>query len=191
MKAKILRAGRAAAVANAAEGVQGTGGLLRRVIWAGPVVFLVHDLEELVTIEDWTRLHGDRLPEAFRLLLPVSTAEFGVAMTALLLVFMAAAWLADRARLEGGRAVDFFVFLVAILGTNALGHVAQAVLFGAYVPGLLTAVLLVLPYAYWGLATVTRSGIRSVRWAVSAVAVAAVVQGPVAALALVLGKSFV
>lgn len=191
MKAKILRAGRAAAVANAAEGVQGTGGLLRRVIWAGPVVFLVHDLEELVTIKDWTRLHGDRLPEAFRLLLPVSTAEFGVAMTALLLVFMAAAWLADRARLEGGRAVDFFVFLVAILGTNALGHVAQAVLFGAYVPGLLTAVLLVLPYAYWGLATVTRSGIRSVRWAVSAVAVAAVVQGPVAALALVLGKSFV
>jgi len=191
VKAKILRAGRAAAVANAAEGVQGTGGLLRRVIWAGPVVFLVHDLEELVTIEDWTRLHGDRLPEAFRLLLPVSTAEFGVAMTALLLVFMAAAWLADRARLEGGRAVDFFVFLVAILGTNALGHVAQAVLFGAYVPGLLTAVLLVLPYAYWGLATVTRSGIRSVRWAVSAVAVAAVVQGPVAALALVLGKSFV
>lgn len=191
MKAKILRAGRAAAVANAAEGVQGTGGRLRRVIWTGPVVFLVHDLEELVTIEDWTRLHGDRLPEAFRLLLPVSTAEFGVAMTALLLVFMAAAWLADRARLEGGRAVDFFVFLVAILGTNALGHVAQAVLFGAYVPGLLTAVLLVLPYAYWGLATVTRSGIRSVRWAVSAVAVAAVVQGPVAALALVLGKSFV
>jgi hypothetical protein len=161
------------------------------LIWAGPAVFLLHDLEELATIEDWTRLHGDRLPAALRFLFPVSTAEFGVAIAALLLVFITAAWLAGRARGEGGRAVDFFVLLVAVLGTNALGHVAHAILFGAYVPGLFTAVLLGLPYACWGLATVARSGSRSVRWQVGAVIVAAVVQGPVAALALLLGKSVV
>lgn len=171
------------------EGVQQADGRRRPVIWAGPVVFLIHDLEELATIEDWTRLHGDRLPEVFRSLLPISTAEFGVAIAALLLVFIAVSWLADRAKGDGGRAVDFFVLLVAVLGTNAVGHVAQAILLGAYVPGLLTAVLFGLPYACWGLATVTRSGIRSVRWQVGAVGVAAVVQGPVAALALMLGKS--
>jgi hypothetical protein len=191
VKAKILRAGRAATVADTAEGVQGTGGRLRRVIWTGPVVFLVHDLEELATVEGWTRLHGDRLPEAFRLLLPITMVEFGVAATALLLVFIAAACLADRARREGGRAVDFFVLLVAVVGTNALGHVAQAILFGAYVPGLFTAVLLGLPYACWGLATVARSGSHGVGWLAGAVGVAAVVQGPVATLALVLGKSLV
>src|SRR5690606_9315316 len=37
-----------------------------------------------------------------------------------------------------------------VVGTNALGHVAQAILFGGYVPGLFTAVLLGLPYACWG-----------------------------------------
>lgn len=173
------------------EGDRKTGGRLRRVIWAGPAVFLIHDLEELATIEDWTRLHGDRLPELFRSLLPIGTAEFGVAVTVLLLVFVAASWLADRAKGDGGRIFDFFVLLVAILGTNALGHVAQAILFGGYVPGLFTAVLLGLPYVCWGLLEVTRSGMRSARWLAGAVGVAAVLQGPVAALALLIGKSLV
>jgi hypothetical protein len=167
------------------------GRCLRRVIWAGPAVFLIHDLEELATIGDWTRLHGDRLPEVFRFLLPVRTAEFGVAVAALLLVFIAAAWLADRAKGEGGRAVDFFVLLIAVVGTNALGHVAQAILFGGYVPGLFTAVLLGLPYACWGLLAVRRSGISSARWQVGAVSLAAIIQGPAAALALLVGKGIV
>src|SRR5690606_29368467 len=160
---------------------------LRQVLWAGRAVFLIHDVEEGATIQDWTFLHGDRLPALFRSLLPITTVEFGVAATALLLVFIAAACLADRARREGGRAVDFFVLLVAVVGTNALGHVAQAILFGAYVPGLFTAVLLGLPYACWGLATVARSGSHGVGWLAGAVGVAAVVQGPVATLAVMLG----
>lgn len=170
------------------DGDREMAGHLRRVIWAAPAVFLIHDLEELATIEDWTRLHGDRLPELFRFVLPISTAEFAVAVAALLLVFIAASWLADQAKGEGGRAVDFFVLLVALLGTNALGHVAQAILFGGYVPGLFTAVLLGLPYACWGLLQVRRSGISSARWQVGAIGVAAVVQGPAAALALLIGK---
>jgi hypothetical protein len=167
------------------------GAHLRRVIWAGPAVFLIHDLEELATIEAWTRLHGDRLPEVFRWILPIGTAEFGVAVGALLLVFIAGSWLADRAKGQRGRAVDFFVLLIALLGTNALGHVGQALLFGGYVPGLVTAVLLGLPYACWGLLEVRRSGLRSARWQVAAVGVAAVLQGPAAALDLLIGKVLV
>lgn len=173
------------------EGDQEMGRHLRRVIWAGPAVFLIHDLEELATIEDWTRLRGHRLPGVFRLLLPISTAEFGVAVAALLLVFIAAAWLADQAKGEGGRAVDFFVLLIAVVGTNALTHVAQAILFGGYVPGLFTALALGLPYTCWGLLQVRKSGISSARWQVGAVGVAAIIQGPAAALALLIGKGLV
>ena len=152
-------------------------------IWAGPAVFLLHDAEEVLTIESWLREHGTELPPLVHRFLGVTARQFALAVLLLFAGFLAAAahaaWRAQRAR-----ASLVFLLLAGTLVGNGLTHIAQAVLFRGYTPGVVTALLVVLPYGYVLGERLRASGLATRRmWAV-AIAAGTVVQIPLAALML-------
>lgn len=124
----------------------------RRLYWLLPLVFVVHDGEELFTMPAWLDAHRTTLdaiaagsPFAARIVAtaPTSTARVAVAIGlvfALLLVVTAGVTL--------GRARGWFLAYCSLLGLlflHVFTHMAQAVLFRSYVPGLVGAVLVLLP----------------------------------------------
>ncbi|HEX4933101.1 MAG TPA: HXXEE domain-containing protein [Gemmatimonadaceae bacterium] len=78
---------------------------------------------------------------------------------------------------------------VATLAANALTHPLQAVATRGYAPGVVTAVLLVLPYASWIGRQGRREGWLSGRRGALLLAAGLVLQAPVAVLALLGGRA--
>ena len=156
---------------------------ITRWIWAGPAVFLLHDAEEVLTVAPWLRAHRAELPAAVRPLLDITSGQFALAALFLLVGFLAVAAHGARRAGAGRRAIPFLLVAGALVG-NGLTHLAQAVLFRAYTPGLVTALLLVLPYGYGLGARFEASGLASRRVWAGAVAAGVVLQAPLVALTL-------
>jgi uncharacterized membrane protein YqaE (UPF0057 family) len=152
-------------------------------IWAGPAVFLLHDAEEVLTLAPWLREHGTELPPVVQPFMGVTTRQFALAVLLLFAGFLAAAahgaWCAQRVR-----ASPVFLLVVGVLIGNGLTHLAQAALFRGYTPGVVTALLVVLPYGYFLGERLRTSGLATRRTWAGAIAAGAVVQVPLAALML-------
>jgi len=119
---------------------------LNLVIWAFPVAFLLHDLEEIFTMERFSRENRERFPKFLRNIAAITTRQFTLAVGVLLVLTLLASYLATRPQ----RQMDLFTIGLAIFLVHILGHVAQTVFFRGYTPGLITALLVVLPYSLYG-----------------------------------------
>jgi len=117
------------------------------VIWAFPVAFLIHDLEELVTTERFSRENRERFPKLLRGLATISTAQFLIAMMVLLVLTVVAAYLATRPL----RDMTVLTLTLSIFLVHVIGHIAFPVFFRRYTPGLITALVIVLPYSLYAL----------------------------------------
>jgi hypothetical protein len=120
---------------------------LRTILLAAPPIFVAHFLEEAPTFVSWFNAHVARgITEA---------AFWRVNYTALgiTLAVLAVEWL-------GGTVVSAVLvvaWLSLLMFANAIFHLTGALADGAYVPGLLTALLLYLPYYAWVVAHVLRT----------------------------------
>jgi hypothetical protein len=158
-------------------------------IWAAPAVFLLHDTEEILTVSSWLRVHRAELPRVLQSYLEITTRQFALAVLLLFAGFLIAASHGAR-RARAGRSSLFFLFVAGALVGNAITHLVQAAIFRGYTPGVVSALLLVLPYGYLLGERLDASGFARRRtWAI-AVAVGAVAQAPIAALALMLVQAF-
>ena len=110
-----------------------------RALLLAPLIFIVHFLEESPGFVAWFNSHVARgiTPSLF----------WTVNLTGLFITLAAVAfeWL-SRTPLSLAVALAWLCFLMF---ANALFHVAGALVDGRYVPGLVTAVLLYLPYYLW------------------------------------------
>jgi hypothetical protein len=87
-----------------------------------------------------------------------------------------------RAR-RAARSIPFLLIAGALIG-NGVTHVMQAIYFGEYTPGLVTAVLLVLPYGFLlGRAMQSRKLVSRNTW-LGAIALGAIIQVPIVAALL-------
>ncbi|WNQ12262.1 HXXEE domain-containing protein [Paenibacillus aurantius] len=129
---------------------------LHTVIWLLPIVFMFHDLEEIVTVEPFMRRNrmeiekrlpsgiGKRLNKIFGM----RTGSFAVAVGFMLLgVSFCTVW-AGIALDQGGSLLPFAAAL-AVFFAHSFTHLGQSVLLRRYTPGVATAVLLVLPYSIY------------------------------------------
>ena len=156
---------------------------VERWIWAAPLVFLIHDSEELATIAPWLQVHRAQLPTIVQPISTVTTVQFAQAIGLLFVgVLVAATHGAIRAR-HGARSIPFVLIAGALIG-NAVTHVMQGVFFRGYTPGLVTAVLLVLPYGIMLGRALEASALASRRTWLGAIAVGAIIQGPIVAALL-------
>ena len=159
-----------------------------RWIWAAPAAFLVHDAEELLTVERWLRTHATELPAALRPLLDVTTRQFAVAVAVLAAGFLLAAAHGARQARRDALSLPFLLAAGALVG-NALTHVGQAALLGGYTPGVATAVLVVLPYGLGLGRTLRAHRLASARRYAAAVGAGVLLQIPLALMALAIGRA--
>ena len=119
---------------------------LNLVIWTFPLAFLIHDLEEIMTMERFRREKRERFPAFLQNIVAITTRQFILAVGFLFALILPISYLATRSP----RQMDFFTTGLAIFFVHVFGHVAQSLFMRAYTPGVITAVLVVLPYSLYG-----------------------------------------
>lgn len=155
-------------------------------ILALPVVFCIHDLEELVFL-DKIPLLSSTLPANIRDLIQVSRSQFAAAISLLFIAILIITILWYRKPSSPTR-VAVMGFVVAGLFFNGLTHIGQALLFRGYVPGLVSAVVLLLPYTFVILSSQFRTFFPSNKTAVL-VLLGAIASSPVIVISsLLFGK---
>lgn len=137
------------------------------IIWLFPVVFLIHDGEEILTVERWLKANHEALAERLgglrwgaRVLKQAemyTTAGFSTIVVCLFVGICAASYLAAQ-----GQYVWFAAGL-AVLFINVCTHLGQSLLLRRYTPGVFSAALLVLPYALVAYARLLTDGLLT--WA--------------------------
>jgi hypothetical protein len=118
---------------------------LNLVIWTFPFAFLIHDIEEIFTMERFTRENRERFPHLLRNIIVTNTTQFSVAVGILFALTLLASYLAT----QSPRKMDLFTFALAVFLVHVIGHVSFPIFFRSYTPGLITALLIVLPYSLY------------------------------------------
>jgi hypothetical protein len=122
------------------------------LIWLFLAAFMLHDFEEIIRIEPWFRKHADdvltRIPAAlhkdFINLSRMTSSQFAVAVCLEFILFIPVTYLAA----ERGFYLPFIGFNV-MLFIHVFMHVGQAIYVRRVVPGVVTAVLITLPYSLY------------------------------------------
>jgi hypothetical protein len=132
------------------------------LIWLFPVAFMLHDFEEVVLWEAWMAKNGPELKRRVPAVLAAqvdgfiskSTAQVSVGVCLIFMVTVLASFLAAQFR-------EFGVFLLTggMFFVHGFGHVGQVIVFKRYVPGVITSVLLVIPYGFIMFTRLTSEGI--------------------------------
>lgn len=130
---------------------------IKALIWSFPLAFLLHDLEEIITMETFVCATRESMPPFLRDLAEIKTPQvgLGVAMEFVLITF--SSFLASRA----ARNMHLFTLLLAGFYIHAFGHLASAIVLRRYTPGVITTLLVVLPFSRYVSRRLEHSGIIS------------------------------
>nr|WP_019124005.1 HXXEE domain-containing protein [Brevibacillus massiliensis] len=122
---------------------------MRKIIWLGPAVFLIHDLEEVFWTQPWIEknrfLFEDTRFERVIEAMGYQPAKFGLVVALITILYGIISYFATR-QIQAGLSMNLYVSTILILFVNVFTHAGQTVLLGMYTPGVVTAVLVVLPY---------------------------------------------
>ncbi|MGB7923544.1 MAG: HXXEE domain-containing protein [Pyrinomonadaceae bacterium] len=133
------------------------GNSLARALWLLPAIFIIHDGEELLTMPGWIASHQQELDRLARMSdttaemvrsLPATTSQAAVAIGLILLLFVV---VTTGASIYGKRGFWLYAYasLLGVLFLHVFTHIAQAILIGGYVPGLVGAVVAIIPGALY------------------------------------------
>lgn len=134
------------------------------------LAFAAHNAEEAVFTKNWALANSALLTQyAGRDLARIWAGPgFRLSLLGLTLVLLALAVAAAFARPRGA-AVYLLLGVLAVFAANAVfPHIAGALALRAYVPGVATGILVVLPVAAWNYVTTVREGHASRRGAIAA-----------------------
>lgn len=131
---------------------------VRHLIWLFPLVFILHDMEEVFTMVPWMEQHPELMARLPLTPAVTTTAQVAGAVAFEWLLTFVAAYCGIR-ELRRGTTHWFFMGLAAALFVNVFTHLGQGVLAGGYVPGLWTAPTLLLPYMLYLYTRLHRAGL--------------------------------
>lgn len=127
---------------------------IEAVLMLLPLIFFIHDGEEIATVEKWLRNRRDRprIGSELRLLNMEKriTIQFAIAVLLLGSVLCIVSWFAVI-RAGGGNVSMLFVGIVAVLLLDGIKHVGASLAMKTYTPGVVTAALVEIPYAAYTL----------------------------------------
>ncbi|MNN54138.1 hypothetical protein D3C81_1689330 [compost metagenome] len=120
------------------------------LVWLFLVAFVIHDMEEIIWVGPWAKRNRQkavaavpaRMRRSLTQMLTINSSQFAVAVLLEFIVFVPFTLMAA----EQGR---FFIFLSinSLFFLHVFTHVAQSLYLKMYTPGVVTAVLIVLPYS--------------------------------------------
>jgi len=167
----------------------------RSILWLMPVIFALHDGEELLTMPGWIRAHDAPLQElaaSSRVgsMAISSLARSGAGVAVAIGLVSAVVLIVTVGATRSARPGWLYAYAatLGVLALHVVSHVGQAVLFGGYVPGLYGAVLAVLPGSVVIYARLFREGMLTPRGAAVSAAAGALAAGPIVLAAHSLGR---
>ncbi len=158
----------------------------RSILWLVPILLAIHNAEEALFFPRYLPFVLYRLPATWQALIaPLTTGQVGAALAVVTAVAFIVAWWSYR-KPNSAVALWLVLLIQATVLLNVVWHAAAAVvLFGGYAPGVVTAVLLNLPFSVYLLGRSAREHWLSARalWALGPAAI--VLHGPLLAALLV------
>lgn len=132
------------------------------LMWLFPGVFMLHDLEEIIFIDGWWDRHGAavlpklpaRLRPAFLGIARMTSAQFAVAVMLLFICFLPITYAAAELGSYG-----LLISCNVVLFLHVFTHLGQSLYLGRYTPGVVTAVLLGVPYPLYLLYRLIHEGL--------------------------------
>lgn len=129
---------------------------IQTLIWLFPIMFIIHDFEEIIMVEKWlhnnqTKLYK-RLPTkiANRIVkqFSMTTAQFAVAVLLIFLI-ISAATISANIYFYNGIAINlyFFIIITSVFFIHAFTHIGQTILFRSITPGTVTSLIIIIPYS--------------------------------------------
>lgn len=128
---------------------------VQTLIWLFPIIFIFHDLEEIIMVEKWMLKNSNsiyiRLPKkmADRVInqFSMSTAQFAVAVFVIFLFVSSSTYLASQyihhAPLGN---IYLFTVMIMVFFLHVFTHVGQSIFLRSITPGVVTPVVIVFPY---------------------------------------------
>lgn len=114
-----------------------------QILWLVPIFFTLHNLEEVPFMENWSK----RLP--LKIHPNVTTRQFAIAVTFLTLAGFLATYIALQ-YLHNATGYLVVLGIQTILLFNAfIPHIASTIRFRMYSPGVITAIVLTLPFSWY------------------------------------------
>lgn len=124
-------------------------------IWMLPIIFFIHDSEEIFTAEKWAHKHpaelrkilGERLIDMRKNI----TIQYMAAVLLLGFVITLATYAAFLDYLEIGKVNTLYAGILAVLFLDGIKHVGASIIFRKYTPGVITAALVEIPFTSFAL----------------------------------------
>ena len=154
-----------------------------RLLWLVPIFLTIHNIEEAPFMESWSK----RLP--LKLPLTLTTRQFVIAVTVItiagfMITYLGVEYLANQT------GYLLVLGMQALLLFNAfVPHIATTIRFRMYSPGVITAVLIMLPFSFYLFRRAIAENILSLNqfWIMLGIAPFAV--GIIAVVSLQIGKA--
>ena len=115
----------------------------RLILLLAPLLFFLHDLEEILRMPTFITANTDRLPALYA---NITSAQFILAIAVLTTLTLAVAILAARCA-SPCTFISIYAFIAGARLANVLVHILQAVYFRELTPGAYTALPILLPAA--------------------------------------------
>jgi hypothetical protein len=126
---------------------------LKTLIWLFPIVFIFHDLEEIITIESSMAANKNKYPKTnfvemtlrMRKKLGSTAAQLAVSAAWILLFISFTAVTTAHFSADGG-GILLFTAILNLFVLQASMHIVQSIMFRGYTPGIITSLFLLIPY---------------------------------------------
>ncbi|OAB45532.1 hypothetical protein PGLA_03185 [Paenibacillus glacialis] len=122
------------------------------LVWLFIVAFMLHDLEEIIWVEVWIKKNRNhvirvvptRLKKQLEKMFNITSGQFAFAVLLEFIIFIPFTFLAA----EQGK---FFIFLSfnTLFLIHVFTHVGQSIYLKMYTPGVVSAVIITLPYSLY------------------------------------------
>ena len=128
---------------------------VQTLIWLFPIIFVLHDLEEIIMVEKWMNKNSaviyDKLPRkiADKVIkqFSMSTAQFSVAVFVIFIFVSSSTYMASQYVNHGPLGnMYLFTVIIMIFFLHVFTHVGQSIFLRSITPGVITSIVIVLPY---------------------------------------------
>ncbi|WP_433944937.1 HXXEE domain-containing protein [Paenibacillus sp. SN-8-1] len=125
---------------------------MNSLIWMFLAVFIIHDFEEIITVEPWMKKNYSQisalipkpLENVLKKFSTIKSSQFAIAVLIEFVVFVPTTYMAAEYREYG-----LFLGFNVILFIHVFTHLLQSIFLRRYTPGVVTAIFLILPYTVY------------------------------------------
>ncbi|MBB4825044.1 hypothetical protein HNO89_002270 [Sporosarcina luteola] len=130
---------------------------LQTLIWLFPLMFILHDFEEIILIEKWmkgnsTRIYDvmpKRIADKVMQQFSMSTAQFAVAVLVIFAFVSSSTVMANQYMIQGFLGnIYFFTAVTLVFFLHAFTHIGQSIILRSVTPGAVTSVIVIIPYSF-------------------------------------------